>query len=1326
MRQIRGAPVVGAAGGASAMDSLPRTDISNMITAELLKEFGEKDWKSRAKAIEDFLGILTSASNRIAPTGLGDLVAKLKAVNKDSNTNLSQKAMLATGQFAYALGAGASLPAKTLLPVILSNLADNKKTVRDAALAAMDKFVEALTFTAVLDYVPKYMTVEASVGRAALLQWLSKFFNSNEKFDLQPLVKPLIMCLQDKTVDVRAAAEALLPFFVRAVGFEAVRKETKDLPQAARLALDPILEKHRNDHLLLAPAVSSSKTEPMQSVPAAAAAFIEPLPSLEEPTLPAPLPNGSARLTKTSSGALRASTVGSLPRKSVSVSGGNASVRSSSTAVSPAVPAAEAPIRGNNEKERRNNRKIGVKAAFEEPRPDTVDNLRESLLPYTSDFMQSLLFGKDHQKHAGAVAELMRSLPAFQKEMVDNLDLVLKWASVRICEGNTAVVLKVTEFIIKLFQLLVDDGYQLQDYEANNLLPYIIEKMGEGKAGVPGNIKAILQLVLRMYAGSKLFKFIAEGIRSKNFKTRKECLDEMSNLVDRCGLETVCVPGQVLPEVGRCVGEKDKDVRNSALNLLYKVYCIYGVDMWRLIPKIPDKDRTLLEERIRRNDEQREKTGSGKMSAVGGGGGVKPLLLPLSLPLSASMDANGFDGSVTDSMILPDSSAIAAETRQTSPRTPKLVHRTGSSSTVTTPRSLVAAAALRASATPAVVPLNKPPPTSITATASNLPLRSAAEFSLDSMLSQQIASSPISVPQSSDMSSVDSPPGPSFLTRGSRSNSRPNLSAMLPSRSPPPANRLDMSQSSGASSSAADLMRMLESSDEMQRIEGLKTVCVQLADPDPDVPLALVSVADRLLGELTSLCRAAFLPANPEIRLCKYVLNTLMQVFQRRVLVAGVKQASLTHLVFELLDRILDDRLPTVEDGQTILRAMNLLMLKILENSDRTLVFAVLLHVLQWCCCPDTTPSPSVSPSPPPSAAYLTKFTELVIKCLLKCIKQMSTTISELNVDRLLLDLHLFLTSTASINIPPGADGTLHDMPLRTAKTILSELVKLKGPSIKENLRLLPTYPQPEVVKWIDSFLISGPMPAPPPRGTSPMRSSMQLNLSQPLPPSVAPPLATILSPSAPTSNPISARLPSPTPPAAPSDDSDSSGIATIFKRIGTKETSWPAVVELFRFIEQHGDGDVEREMMKYGPAFQAYVRRNLDKARDMHGSTSTAPDPVLRSSSSNFRVSPTPTGNNTLSAPSSASPSISPPALNGQYNTSNSLPPTFPPTGAALFPPDDAIRPAPDRRVSAVDVNDYGSQQDALAANTHGGVEKMVHGLPSLRQRMAQRQKPT
>ena len=99
---------------------------------------------------------------------------------------------------------------------------------------------------------------------------------------------------------------------------------------------------------------------------------------------------------------------------------------------------------------------------------------------------RGLLFASDFRKHVEAAELLMAALPCEAEAELAALDLLLRWAVVRLCDphGNTTCLLRMLELCQALLGLLVDAGGQLSQYEALCLLPCLVEKAGHNQARV--------------------------------------------------------------------------------------------------------------------------------------------------------------------------------------------------------------------------------------------------------------------------------------------------------------------------------------------------------------------------------------------------------------------------------------------------------------------------------------------------------------------------------------------------------------------------------------------------------------------------------------------------------------------------------------------------------------------------------------------------------------------------------------------------------------------------------------------------------------------------
>ena len=193
-----------------------------------------------------------------------------------------------------------------------------------------------------------------------------------------------------------------------------------------------------------------------------------------------------------------------------------------------------------------------------------------------------------------------------------------------------------------------------------------------------------------------------------------------------------------------------------------------------------------------------------------------------------------------------------------------------------------------------------------------------------------------------------------------------------------------------------------------------------------------------------------------------------MQVFQEPRLASAVGQASEQRCIAALLERLLDPRSAEMEEGPALVKALNVLMLKVLEHCDRTASFESLLRLL-------ATPPATVAVDADAAA----RFRELVVKCLIKLTKALGATLCEVRLPELLLEIHRYFDALGEEEIRRrgrAADGG--DKPLRMVKTILHKLTEMVGHDIHDAFTLCPprgSTPAPIVYAYVDLNLQSMP-----------------------------------------------------------------------------------------------------------------------------------------------------------------------------------------------------------------------------------------------------------
>lgn len=75
------------------------------------------------------------------------------------------------------------------------------------------------------------------------------------------------------------------------------------------------------------------------------------------------------------------------------------------------------------------------------------------------------------------IESLMNDLPHNLKALTCNLDLILKWLSLRFYDTNPSVLLKGLEYLHQVFSQLQDYKYSLTEYEASAFIPHLLSKV---------------------------------------------------------------------------------------------------------------------------------------------------------------------------------------------------------------------------------------------------------------------------------------------------------------------------------------------------------------------------------------------------------------------------------------------------------------------------------------------------------------------------------------------------------------------------------------------------------------------------------------------------------------------------------------------------------------------------------------------------------------------------------------------------------------------------------------------------------------------------------
>ncbi|KAJ1559763.1 Microtubule-associated protein, microtubule dynamics during spindle orientation, partial [Cladochytrium tenue] len=251
------------------------------------------------------------------------------------------------------------------------------------------------------------------------------------------------------------------------------------------------------------------------------------------------------------------------------------------------------------------------------PRRDLVEFLENQCREAMGAGVVNQMFSTDHYKEKDFISALS-SIDDYivaaikrggsddaadaKSRVFSNADLILKYLTIRFFDTNTSMLIKCLELLEHLFTMMDGEGWILTDYEASCFFPYFIQKVGDNKETMRAKIRGIMRQSCRVFPASKLFVFILDGLKSKNARTRAECLEELGDLIKRNGM-AVCGASngaKAMPLIAAQISDGDAKVRNAALVAIGQAYQLVGDAVYKLVGRLSDKERSMLEEKLRR------------------------------------------------------------------------------------------------------------------------------------------------------------------------------------------------------------------------------------------------------------------------------------------------------------------------------------------------------------------------------------------------------------------------------------------------------------------------------------------------------------------------------------------------------------------------------------------------------------------------------------------------------------------------------------------------------------------------------------------------------
>lgn len=551
-------------------DLLPRVDISPLITEALLAEISDKNWKTRNEGLIKFQAILNE--NKFLKSNLGELPPILGQRLMDSNAKIAQTAIEICQQLATSMGPACRHHVRAFFPGILRGLGDNKAYLRAACITCINTFGDQCGYK---EFFEGEMLADALKNGTPALKtevwgWMAdKLPNmppkSINKEELIACLPHLYANICDRNVDVRKNANECVLGIMMHLGYDAMMKAMERQKPASKKDIQTALDKAR-PNLPVKPLPKGKQQAPIV---------------VEEKKI---VKSGSTKAVKA---------VVSKPGS------GTAATRKKEEDVdlSPL-------FQVSNLKHQRllDEQKLKVlKWNFTTPRDEFTDLLKEQMMnANVNKSLMANMFHDDFRYHLRVIESLMEDDSL--QGLICNLDLVLKWLSLRFYDTNPSVLLKGLEYLNLVFQKLVESSYVLTDIEGTSFIPHLLTKIGDPKDAVRNGVRQLLRQICLVYPFSKVFAYLMDALKSKNARQRTECLDELGYLIETYNL-SVCqpTPQHALKEIARQISDRDNSVRSAALNCIVKAHELAGEKIYKMIGQLNEKDLSMLDERIKRS-----------------------------------------------------------------------------------------------------------------------------------------------------------------------------------------------------------------------------------------------------------------------------------------------------------------------------------------------------------------------------------------------------------------------------------------------------------------------------------------------------------------------------------------------------------------------------------------------------------------------------------------------------------------------------------------------------------------------------------------------------
>ena len=191
-------------------------DISQSLPPKLLKVIDKGEWQEKKEGIEFINLVIERANKKILPNGLEDLFELIQKKLTDKNQNLVKIILQLLNLLIESLGENINKFSMGFIDPLLSNLSDKNQQIRDECISCINELIKEQNFNIIALKIPQLLLNENNNMRREIVKLLINninLINEHQNSFYNDLAKSLLICLQDKSAEVRNSTSEFISKF---------------------------------------------------------------------------------------------------------------------------------------------------------------------------------------------------------------------------------------------------------------------------------------------------------------------------------------------------------------------------------------------------------------------------------------------------------------------------------------------------------------------------------------------------------------------------------------------------------------------------------------------------------------------------------------------------------------------------------------------------------------------------------------------------------------------------------------------------------------------------------------------------------------------------------------------------------------------------------------------------------------------------------------------------------------------------------------------------------------------------------------------------------